>query len=165
MKAIMRNLLCIFVVVTMLLGSVPAFAADIQMDIANERENISVSVVDAIKKAIESIYSENELCGFGSTSFDELCIGNEILNYEVVSDGLVEIEEISYYSILNMAVIRGIDFDSKVFSVMDPQGAGSSYYSGIITNSSGNYGTLIYTNTATNTAAGVRLTLREYLYI
>lgn len=59
------------------------------------------------------------------------------------------------------AVIRGIDFDSKVFSIMDPQGAGSNYTTGQIVNCSGNYGDLTYVPSAT----GIQLTVSGYIYM
>lgn len=72
-----------------------------------------------------------------------------------------QLEHFFYSGGGHAAVIRGIDFDSKVFSIMDPQGTGSNYTTGQIVNSSGNYGDLTYIHSAT----GIRLTVSGYIYM
>lgn len=58
-------------------------------------------------------------------------------------------------------VIRGIDFGSKLFSIMDPAGSGSNYTTGQIVNTSGNYGDLTFVWTT----SGLKFTMRAYLYM
>lgn len=59
------------------------------------------------------------------------------------------------------SIIRGIDFGSKTFSVMDPQDAVTDYLTGQIVNSYGNYGTMTYVQFVTSET----LILGEYLYV
>lgn len=65
------------------------------------------------------------------------------------------------YRVSHAMIIRGIDFGSKTFSVMDPNASGDSYASGQISFSQGNYGTLTYVPLS----YGFPLTMMAYLYM
>lgn len=91
-----KKIFSLILVVLMLIGGIPALAAnDIKM-VTNDND-----IVNAIEQVIESIYFEKEYYGFGESNLSELSIGTEIPNYEVINSNLVEINDISYYPILD----------------------------------------------------------------